>query len=168
MRKRIHGLLYDTDTAKKLAEFNPAPYAVSDFNHISEKLYKKRTGEYFLYGEGGPNTIYSKQVGTNAWSGGEKIIPLSFDEAREWYEKAMNEDEGDAPEEIYNHEFQTIKREGEKISDSYSISKTAKRVLKQLSASTGKNQSQVIEDLIMNAIKDNWNYINDIQILKVF
>lgn len=154
MRKRIHGLLYDTDTAEKLAEFNPAPYDIRNLNHISEELYKKRTGEYFLYGEGGANTIYSEQVGTNEWSGGEKIIPLSFDEAREWYEKAMNEDENDAPEEIYDREFQTIKREGGKVSGSYSISKTAKRVLERLSASTGKNQSQVIEDLIMTAIKD--------------
>ena len=55
MKKIFHGKVYDTEKAKKLGVF------------CSEHLYKKKTGEYFLYSE------------TT-----EKINPLSYEDAQKW------------------------------------------------------------------------------------
>ena len=94
MKKIINNKRYDTDTAELLGSDS---YSNSrDFRHWTEELYRKRNGEYFLYGEGGPMTKYAQTVGQNEWSGGEKIIPLTADAAREWAEKHLSADEYEA------------------------------------------------------------------------
>lgn len=94
MKKIINGKLYDTETARELGVDS---YANSgDFNHWAERLYQKRTGEFFLYGEGGPMTKYAVSVGQNSWSGGEKIIPLNVDAARKWVEEHLDADDYEA------------------------------------------------------------------------
>ena len=92
MKKIINGKLYNTDTARKIAscEHGDGP---RDFRYYWESLYCKRTGEYFLAGEGGPMTKYSKSVGQNSWSGGEGVIPLTLGEAKEWAEREMDVDD---------------------------------------------------------------------------
>ena len=91
MKRIINGRRYDTHTAKKVGE---ASYSnCSDFHYWSEELYVKRTGEYFLYGVGGPMSKYSQQVGQNEWTGGQEIIPLSLKEAKKWTEKYLDADE---------------------------------------------------------------------------
>lgn len=92
MKKIINNKVYDTDTARKLGEWSNAG-GWSDFNHIEETLYQKRTGEYFLHGEGGPMTKYAVSCGNNSWSGGEKIIPLTYENARKWAEERLDADE---------------------------------------------------------------------------
>lgn len=91
MKKIINGKLYDTDTAKKIGVWDNG-YHGGDFKLVVERLYRKRTGEYFLYGEGGPMTQYAEQVG-NSWTSGESIAPLTFDEARAWAEEKLDADE---------------------------------------------------------------------------
>ena len=96
MKKIINGKVYDTDKARDLGTdsySNPG-----DFNHWSETLYQKRTGEFFLYGAGGPQTRYAVSIGQNTWSGGEKIIPLNLKAAREWAEQHLS---ADTYEEIF-------------------------------------------------------------------
>lgn len=92
MKKIINGKLYDTDTAKELGSWSNAG-GWRDFSHMEETLYRKRTGEYFLHGEGGPMTKYAQTVGQNGWSGGSKILPLSAEAARKWAEEHLNADE---------------------------------------------------------------------------
>jgi hypothetical protein len=54
MRKIIDGKLYDTDKAKRVGgPWSPAGFGPGDFDWCEEALYRKRTGEYFLHGEGG-------------------------------------------------------------------------------------------------------------------
>lgn len=94
MKKIISGRIYDTDTAKELGSdsyINPR-----DWHYWGETLYQKRTGEFFLYGEGGPLSRYARETGQNSWSGGEKIIPLSAAKAREWAEEHLDGDEYEA------------------------------------------------------------------------
>lgn len=87
MKKIINGKLYDTDKARYLGGDS---YSNSrDFHHWTEELYVKRTGEYFLYGEGGPMTKYAESTGQNTWSGGEKIIPLTLQNAMKWAEEHL-------------------------------------------------------------------------------
>jgi len=95
MKKIIEGKVYDTDTAKKVASYS-SPGSGSDFNHFEEDLFLKKTGEFFLFGVGGPMTRYAKQVEQNNWSGGKKIIPLSYQAAKAWAEEHLTADEYEA------------------------------------------------------------------------
>ena len=91
MKKVISGRRYDTETAKLLGV---ATYGIcTDFAYWCEELYVKRTGEYFLYGQGGPMSKYSQQVGQNEWTGGHKIVPLTLKEAQRWVEYYLSADE---------------------------------------------------------------------------
>lgn len=86
MKKIINNKLYNTETARELG----LDCGGDGFSHWCERLYLKRTGEFFLYGEGGPMTKYAVSVSDNSWSGGEKIIPLSAAKAREWAEEHLD------------------------------------------------------------------------------
>jgi hypothetical protein len=91
VNKIIKGKRYDTETAKRLAS---AGYSYpSQFDYWQETLYQKRTGEFFLHGEGGANSKYAEQIERNSWCGGEKIIPISHKEAKKWGEKYLDADE---------------------------------------------------------------------------
>ena len=102
MKKIINGRVYDTSTAKKMGEWyygHPG-----DMEYVLEQLYRKRTGEFFLYGFGGAATSYAEKVSHNEVSEGEKIRPLSIRKAQEWAERRLDGDEfeaifGETPEE---------------------------------------------------------------------
>ncbi len=89
MKKIINGKKYDTETAIEIAQYwnHLSP---TDFANLYEKLYRKKTGEYFLFGEGGPMTKYAKSCGSNSWCSGKAIIPLTLKEAKEWVEEYEN------------------------------------------------------------------------------
>ena len=84
MKKIIDGKGYDTKTARKVGE---ASGNLGSFQSFDESLYCTKGGKYFLHGEGGPSSRWSKKTGQNEWSGGEGIEPLSPDEAAEWLER---------------------------------------------------------------------------------
>ena len=94
MRKIINGKSYDTNTAKLIGSRDNGEYGGFDF--ISESLYLKRTGEYFLHGRGGARTCYARYVGAESWCGGEQIIPLNLTSASSWAEKNLTADEYEA------------------------------------------------------------------------
>ena len=83
MKKIINYKMYNTETATMVASYTNG-YGFSDFHYIGEELYRKKTGEYFLYGRGGAMTMYGECCGSNSWSGGSAIFPLTVDEAQEW------------------------------------------------------------------------------------
>lgn len=92
MKKIIKGRLYDTDTAHNLGSWDNG-LATTDFMHCSEILFKKKNGEYFLYGSGGPMSVYSEAIGSAGWAGGSDIIPFTEEQARKWVEEKMTSDE---------------------------------------------------------------------------
>ena len=92
MKKIINGKKYDTKTSRKVA----AAYAncsPRDFAYWEQKLYIKRTGEYFLYCMGGPASQYAVRCGDNSWEGGSLFIPLTEAEAKIWAEEHLDGDE---------------------------------------------------------------------------
>jgi len=90
MKKIIRGKVYDTDTARRVG----GACGGDGFSSWDEDLYQKRTGEFFLFGQGGPATKYAEYVdGNNVWSNGSKIIPLNVDAARQWAEEHLDADE---------------------------------------------------------------------------
>jgi len=94
MKKIINGKRYDTDTAKKIA-FWTTGGSMSDFRYAEEDLYRKKTGEFFVHGQGHSMTRWgvsqdktmhdSKPIG---W--GEDLQPLTEPEARLWVERYCN------------------------------------------------------------------------------
>lgn len=89
MKKIINGKMYDTYTAKIIGfgfVNTNGVYSRYDFRWQEETLYKKKTGEFFLYGTGGPLTKYAEPDG-NRTRWGEKIIPLTVDDAKRFVKK---------------------------------------------------------------------------------
>lgn len=85
MKKIIDGKTYNTETAKVVSVWRNGEYG--NMSYVEETLYKKKTGEYFLYGESGAVGKYAKKVGCNNWSDSAAIIPFTEDQAKEWLEE---------------------------------------------------------------------------------
>lgn len=127
MRKIINGKMYNTETAREVASccHGEGP---RDFRYYTETLYCKRTGEYFLAGEGGPMTKYRQTVGQNSWRGGEGIIPMTYEEAMAWAEAEMDADD-------YEAEFGEVSESEERVVLSISMdAATADRIRKDAAA----------------------------------
>lgn len=91
MKKIINGKMYNTDTAEYLDGWSNGE-GCSDFRYCNECLYRKKTGEFFLDGEGGPMTKYAQRCGDGWYCGGEIITPLTEAEAKKWAEEHMDPD----------------------------------------------------------------------------
>lgn len=91
MKKIMNGKKYDTDTAKKIAQWSNEEWGGLFF--VIETLYRKKTGEYFLLGEGGAGTVYSVPTAGGGFAGSAQIIPLSLDASREWAVTRLDADE---------------------------------------------------------------------------
>lgn len=141
MKKVIKGKLYNTDTATLLGKY-ANEYGNTDFNYIRESLYRTKSRAYFIHGEGGGLTMYAVSAGNNTWCGGEKIIPMSREAAREWAEKNLEIDDYIAtfgsPDDLENGE------DREKLDISLSLRTIRK--LEILSEETGDSISQIIEE----------------------
>ncbi len=96
MRKIIAGIKYDTETATEWGRKTQGKEGTVSFTE--EILYQKDSGEFFLYGRGGGGTKYADLNEEQWWEGGEKIIPMNYDDAKTWavenlevkdYEKAF-------------------------------------------------------------------------------
>jgi hypothetical protein len=95
MKTTIDNKTYNTATATKVAEAsNHAP--ANDFHAWWETLYLTQKGNWFLHGEGGPMTIYATEH-HNRSTDGERIIPMSREQALAWCAKH------NAQEAIDNH-----------------------------------------------------------------
>lgn len=141
MNKIINGKLYNTETAKLLGEDSYSH--PGDLAHWSEELYKKRTGEYFLYGEGGPMSRYAQTAGQNEWSGGEQIQPLTVENARQWAEQHLSADE-------YEAIFGEIAEDDSKKNVTFSLAQDAIELLARMASETGKTRSELVEEMIRN------------------
>lgn len=139
MKKIIDGRRYDTDSAKYLAESIYSNY--SDFHYWKETLYRKTTGEYFLHGEGGPMSRYATATGQNSWSGGERIMPMSIEDAQKWAEEHLDGDE-------YEKLFGAVEDENTKRVVTYSLAEATIEKIARLAVERNCTKSDVIEQLV--------------------
>ena len=140
MQKIINGKKYNTETAEQVG-FYSNRYGRNDFNWLEETLYKKRTGEFFLFGEGGPASHYCTWIDNHNRTSGEKIVPLTFEEARKWAEEHLEVEE-------YEEIFGEVEESGEMKGVMYSLPITAIERVKRVAQERRCSASQVIEDLI--------------------
>lgn len=150
MKKRIKSLVYDTSTAKEIVTYTDFP--VSSNEHVEETLYRKRTGEFFLYGKGNANSGYATYNNmAGGYEPGQRIIPLTFDEAKEWYERNLNNEEYDFTEEQYKELFVVERKDDEaKRTFTLNLSVRAKKELEKMATIQGKSQSEIVENLILS------------------
>ena len=142
MKKVINGKVYDSEKAKFL---NSASFgAPGDASYWKERLYQKRTGEFFLLGEGGPMSKYSRILGDNSWGYGEQIIPLSYKAAQKWAEEHLSAED-------YQDIFGEIDESNEKTAVTLSISASALETAKRAAVQDEMSLSAYIEKLIGNA-----------------
>lgn len=140
MKKIINGKAYDTSTAACVGSWDNGR-STSDFGCCSEDLYRKRTGEFFLYGEGGPMSKYAKSQGNGEWGYGNAILPLNYNAAQKWAEEHLS---GDEYEAIFGEIIENDSRTAITITLSASALERAKRAASQ----AGISLSAYIEGLL--------------------
>ena len=146
MKKNINGKIYDTETASLLGTWLNG-YIQRDPRCEIEELYRKRTGEFFLFGMGCASSKYAVFVDGKGWQSGAKIIPLNYENARKWAEEHLR---GDDYQEIFGEVAEDDSRTALSISLSASAAETARRS----AALSGTTLSAYIESLIwLNAKK---------------
>jgi len=84
MRRVIKGKTYNTVTAAIIGS-DSFGY-LNDFDHWNESLYRTKKGAYFLAGSGGARTKYAIRSDRNTYYGGERIFPVTYEEALAWCE----------------------------------------------------------------------------------
>lgn len=141
MNKIINGKRYSTESAKWIGSVDYG--TPGDFSHYSDNLYRKKTGEFFLYGEGGPMSIYAESTGENEWSGGEAITPLSYEEAQVWAEENLD---GEKYEEIFGLPEEDT---GDRQTVSLRLSQAAIQKMKKEATVQGIPMSEYVERLIL-------------------
>lgn len=90
MKKIIDGKLYDTATAKKIAEWDNG--RCGTFWEECETLYRTPKGTYFLHGWGGPMSRYKVLCESNSWSGSEDFRVMAGEDLRAWLEEKADAD----------------------------------------------------------------------------
>ncbi|PYX53895.1 MAG: hypothetical protein DMG76_23630 [Acidobacteria bacterium] len=83
--KIIDGKRYNTATATEVAQWCNN-YPTSDFKFCWEILYRTSKGTWFLVGQGGAQSKYSRSYGNHGSCGGRDLIVLSETEAKAWLE----------------------------------------------------------------------------------
>lgn len=144
MKKIIHGKKYDTETAEEIASAQHG--YPRDFGYYEETLYRKRGGEYFLYGYGHADSKYASRV-MGDFAPGDAIMPLSYDQARDWAEASLEVDE-------YEAIFGEVSEEDDNlVTVTVRIPESVREKLRRLSTETGETQGAIIERLVSEAAK---------------
>lgn len=143
MRKIVKNKVYDTDTATLVGKWSASQrgYYPNDFAYYEEELYRKKTGEYFLRGEGNAASPYAKSLGERSWGCGEAIKPLSYAQAQAWAEEKLSADE-------YEKIFGTIEEDDSRQMIHISIAASTVELAKRKAAALGKSLSAYVEGLI--------------------
>lgn len=136
MKKIIKNKRYNTDTAKYCGKWTNGQ---DDDYAVTETLYQKPSGEYFLHGKGGSSSCYSSILSVNCRRPEEVILPLTYEEAREW-----------ASEKLTAEEFATIFENDSLKKHKYTFSLTISTHAKilELAAKKDMTKSEVIEWLL--------------------
>jgi len=86
MKRIINGRVYDTDTANRIGNF-ASDCGPGDFRYEDTDLYRTKKGAWFISGEGGPFSRWSRSCG-NGQRGGSGIEAMTTAEALDWCETA--------------------------------------------------------------------------------
>lgn len=145
MKKIINGKVYDTQTAQRLGWWENMVDS-GNFGYCSEELYRKKTGEYFLFGEGGPMTKYAKFFGPSSWGWGERIMPLTYQQAMAWAEEHLD---GDKYEEIFGE----VVEDDSKVMTTMRLSTSTVEKLRRKADAEGRGIAELADELLAAALR---------------
>lgn len=140
MRKIKDNKVYDTDTANFIGKYEEESYSINDSHYFEEILFRKRTGEYFIYGTGGKLSKYAKKI-SGGFTPGDHVFALTFEEARKWAEEHLEPAE-------YKAEFEICDESDEKIVVSFSIPKGVLKKLKIEARTKGLERSACLSEIL--------------------
>lgn len=140
MKKIINGRIYDTRTSTKVG-VDSANRSTADFDYWRETLYRKRSGEYFLHGEGGAQSRYAESCGYMEWGWGEQIIPLTYEKAAKWAEEHLSADE-------YEKIFGEVPEDDSRTVVHLAISVTGAEKLRRYASERGITMGAYVESLL--------------------
>ena len=143
MKKIINGKVYDTDKAKAVGWYSAGE---DRLDRIADTLYRKRTGEFFLHGEGGAATSYAEPRGDGGWAPGERIAPMSYEAAREWAEARLSVDD-------YENIFGEVQEDDSKVTASLSLSADVYERAKRAAAAEGLSLSSYVDDVLKRSVQ---------------
>jgi hypothetical protein len=94
MKIIINGLRYNTEAPQtvEVGQATGGSEFVTDFTYWEASLYRTGGGRWFIHGEGGPMSRFARPTGSNTMGYGQKIIPVTPEQAREWAERYLDED----------------------------------------------------------------------------
>jgi len=139
MRKIIEKKHYDTATAKALGNWQRG--VPSERGFLMETLYQKKTGEYFLHCEGGSRSRYAQWIAPNTWGNGERLIPLSAEEANDWAENHLTD-------AIYNVVFSETPKESAFTPVTLQLSPSVMDKLQKMSVECNCEPHELAEEVL--------------------
>ena len=93
MKKVINNKVYDTDTARLIADV-PHTNIKGSEGACEQRLYLKKSGEFFLWLSGARSEVVSNMALDNGVHDRERhFYPISYEQARKWAESEMSADE---------------------------------------------------------------------------
>lgn len=140
MKKVINNKRYDTDTATAVGNWDNG-YLANDLHYCAEILYRKRSGEYFVFGEGGAMSPYAARRDGNWQGSGSNIVPLSYDTSRQWGEEHMTGEQ-------YQAEFGAVQEDDSHKTVALSLSVSSIDAAKRAAAKRGISFSGLVDELI--------------------
>lgn len=144
MRKIIDGRTYNTSTAREVGAWeNGRDYG--DLGYCSETLYKTRRGAWFVHGEGGPQSAYSRRVDDSTIVGTSRLVAISEDEARDWVARKLDAD-------VYEAEFGEAEEAGDLVTRqrvNVSLANGVADGLRRYSAACGTPVSRLIDQAVL-------------------
>ena len=98
-KQTINGKVYDTEKATLVAEVGNDAVKLRS---VVETLYRTSNGNWFMHGQGGASTEYARHM-ADCITAGERITPITEDEALEWCELNLLQD---AIEKHFGHRIE--------------------------------------------------------------
>ena len=142
MKKIINNASYDTTKAVCIGHKESDCQFNNDLSYWRERLFKTKSGKYFLHGEGNAMSKYSESRGNGNRGAGEEIIPLTAIGASEWAEENLDAED-------FEKEFgEVVEASDDKVAITLSITVDKKARLEKMRTATGKSISKIIEEAI--------------------
>ena len=140
MQALLDGTICNTKTAMPLAQRDNGVF-INDDDYYRETLYRNEYGKYFLHIYGGPSSLAANH-GAQGNTVGERLIPLTLQEARNWTKTTMGAQACDALFGEYAKDF------GDSIFMSFYLTPRATDILEKNIQMRGRTGSEVITTLL--------------------
>lgn len=137
MKKVIGGSVYNTDTARKVGQWDNGKLDGPEWGR--ETLYQTKSGRYFLRFAGGPDSEHAEVAADGQRSRGVRLQPISPSDAAAWAADRMS------PQQ-FSAEFGPPANPKELEQLNLSIPAGVKSKLERMKAETGKSISQIVSE----------------------